>query len=172
MRESTSRGSFFLQGGNDVTQKELPMDIRHVLMLSTAVALTAIGAGTASSQTTPPTRTPTTFLTPLPARFVFTPLTSTFCRNLPSGQCPPALVYGGAAGPGLPTIDPALKADLPNVRVSFVLNKISNNIVDGGGVNTGATTFVYLVDHESGRVAGERRTIRLHSATAGRHVGR
>lgn len=117
------------------------MNIRHVLMLSTAVALTAIGAGTASSQTTPPTRT--TFLTSLPARFVFTPLTSTFCRNLPTGQCPPALVYGGASGPGLPTIDPAFKLDLPNVRVSFVLNRISNNIVAGTGVSTGATTFVH-----------------------------
>jgi hypothetical protein len=116
------------------------MKIRNALMLSAAVALTAISAGTASSQTSPPTRT--TFLTSLPARFVFTPPPSKFCVSQPGRLCPPALVYGGAAGPGLPTIDPAIKLDLPNVRVSFVLSEISNEIIDNGGVTPGTNTFV------------------------------
>ena len=79
------------------------MKTRHVLMLSTAVALTAIGASTAPShaeQTVLTTRTPS-FLSPLPSRLVFTPTDSKFCRNLPGLLCPPALIYGGAGGPAL-----------------------------------------------------------------------
>jgi hypothetical protein len=111
-------------------------------MLSAAVALTAITAGTASSQTSSPPRTPTTFLQPLPARLVFTPTTSKFCKGLPTYLCPPVLVYGGAAGPGLPTTDPAFKANLPHLRVSFVLHEIENIVIDNGGVIPSTTTFV------------------------------
>ena len=120
------------------------MKTRHVLMLSTALALTVIGASTAPShaeQTVLTTRTPS-FLSPLPSRLVFTPTDSKFCRNLPGLLCPPALIYGGAGGPALPTIEPALKLDLPNVRVSFVLQEIRNQVVANGGINPGATTFV------------------------------
>jgi hypothetical protein len=122
------------------------MKIRHVVMLSTVLVVTAIAAGTASSRASESaalqTRTPTSFLTPLPARLVFTPTDSPYCRDLQGARCPPALVYSGPGGPALPTIEPAFKADLPNVRVSFVLQQISNTAVAGGGINPGATTFV------------------------------
>jgi hypothetical protein len=122
------------------------MKIRHVLMLSTIVVVTAIAAGAASSgaSSEPALQTgaPTSFLTPLPARLVFTPTTSPYCRNLPGTRCPPALIYTGPGGPAVPTIEPVIKADLPNVRVSFVLQEISNTVVDGGGINPGTNTFV------------------------------
>jgi hypothetical protein len=125
---------------------------RHVLMLPAAVALSAIAAGPASSQTSQTalqTRTPTVkFLAPLPARFVVTPADSKFC---PQGhRCPPVLVYGGAAGGGaLPTIEPSIKANLPNVRVSFVLQEISNHIVANGGVNGDPYALVEWVTSSS-----------------------
>jgi hypothetical protein len=122
------------------------MITRHVLMLSTAVVLTAMTAGTASSQSSQPAPPPGTatsrFLTPLPARLVVTPTDPRFCREPRGRRCPPVLVYGGAAGPALPTIEPVIKADLPNVRVSFVLQEISNQIVANGGVNGDPNTFV------------------------------
>src|SRR3982750_2878499 len=105
------------------------MITRHALLLSTVVILTAIVAGAASSQTSPaalPIRTPpkVKFLSPLAPRFIATPTESELCRQLQGRRCPPVLIYGGAAGGGLPTIDPAFKANLPNVRVSFVLQSI------------------------------------------------
>jgi hypothetical protein len=115
------------------------MITKHILMLSGAVALAAMAAGTASSQTSQGSfeagTIKTRFLTPLPARFVMPPPDSTFCRELRGSRCPPVLVYGGAAGNHLPTIEPVLKADLPNVRVSFVLQEIANKPVANGGVN-------------------------------------
>ena len=122
------------------------MITRHALMLSIAVTLTAILATTASSQTSQaasPTRTPRAkFLAPLPERFVVTPTDSEFCRALQGRRCPPVLIYGGAAGGALPTIEPAFKLHLPNVRVSFVLQAIANEIVANGGVDGDPSTFV------------------------------
>ena len=121
------------------------MITRHVLMLSTAVALTAI-AGTSASQTSPLAPQGITarvnFLTPLPARFVVTPTDSKFCQAQPGRPCPPILVYGGAGGGVLPTIEPALKANLPHVRVSFVLQSIANEVVSNGGVSGDPVKFV------------------------------
>jgi hypothetical protein len=121
------------------------MITKHLLMLSGAAALTAIAAGTASSQTSPTTPPPTTtraFLAPLPARLMVPSPYSTFCRQVPGRRCPPVLVYGGAAGGGLPTIEGAFKANLPNIRVSFVLQEISNTAVANGGINGDPFTFV------------------------------
>jgi hypothetical protein len=47
------------------------------------------------------------------------------------------LVYGGAGRGVLPAIDPAFKACLPNIRVSFVMQEIANAAaVANGGVMT------------------------------------
>jgi len=122
------------------------MITKHLLMLSSAAALTAIAAGTASSQTSPTTPPPGTaqvaFLAPLPARFVAPPPTSRFCREGSGHRCPPVLVYGGAGGGGVPTIEGAFKANLPNVRVSFVVQEISNTPVANGGINGDPFSFV------------------------------
>jgi hypothetical protein len=124
------------------------MITRHVLMLSTAVVLTAMAAGPASSQTSPAALQATTprgkFLAPLASRFVVTPTDSERCKKMQQGRrCPPVLLYGGPAPGGvLPTTEPALKAYLPNIRVSFVLQEIENRIVDNGGVNTDSLTWV------------------------------
>src|SRR5215203_297362 len=118
-------------------------------------------AGTAASQTTGAviTKPPeAALLTPLPSRFVIPssgPGQPPFCRHLqPPARCAPRLVYGA----GIPTIDPAFKADLPNIRVSLVVQSMSNEIVANGGVaadpdralwwtigNTG-TVPIFLVD--------------------------
>jgi hypothetical protein len=117
------------------------MITRHALMLSSAVVLTAMAAGTASSQTSVTTPPQVKFLAPLPGRFVVAPDDSPFCQQQ-GRRCPPRLVYGGAAGNPLPTIDPAFKAYLPNVRISFVLQEIENKVVANGGVNGYPYTFV------------------------------
>lgn len=114
--------------------------VKHLCIL-TAVVATTLAAGIASSQTTSQS-----FLTPLPARFVAPPSTTGFCGQLAlvGRRCPPVVVYGGPSSGGpLPTIDPPLKADLPHVRVSMVLQEIANVIVSGGGVSvTGLNPFV------------------------------
>jgi hypothetical protein len=115
------------------------MITRKLLMFSTAVALTAIAAGTASSQTwnlvLQPRAPRAKFLTPLPAPTMVMTTDTAFCLQLQGRRCPPVLTNGGGAGNALPTIEPVFKANLPNVRVSFVLEKIANEIVAGGGVN-------------------------------------
>lgn len=106
--------------------------VKHLCTLAAAVVATTFAAGIASSQTTSPS-----FLTRLPARFVAPAPTTGFCGQLALAgrRCPPVLVYSGRSYGGLlPTIDPALKADLPHVRVSMVLQEIANVIVAGGGV--------------------------------------
>src|SRR5262245_7267174 len=120
------------------------MITRHMLMISGAVALTAIAAGTASSQTatSPLPGTTRAFLAPLPARLMGPSTKSTFCQQVPGRRCPPVLVYGGAAAGELPTIEAAFKANLPHVRVSFVLQQISNTPVANGGINGDPFTFV------------------------------
>ena len=105
---------------------------KHVWILIGAAAATTLATGIASSQTTP-----RSFLTPLPARFVAPAPDTVFCRDLAQSgrRCPPVLVYSGpSSGGGLPTVDPALKADLPHVRVSMVLQEVANVIVSNGGV--------------------------------------
>jgi hypothetical protein len=120
------------------------MITRHMLRVSCAIALTVMAAGTASSQTSPgslpATTTTLTFLSPLPSRYVIPSTTATRCRE-PGRRCPPILVYGGKAANALPTIEPAFKANLPHVRVSFVLQEISNKAIANGGVND-SLTFV------------------------------
>lgn len=110
--------------------------VKHLCTLTATVVATTFAAGIASSQTTSPS-----FLTPLPSRFVAPAPTTGFCGQLAlSGRrCPPVLVYSGPSSGGpLPTIDPALKANLPHVRVSMVIQEIANVIVAGGGVSVGA----------------------------------
>jgi hypothetical protein len=133
----------------------------HRLLLSTAVALSAMFAGPAASQTTKaaltgPARVP--FLQRLPSRFVIPsndPRQPPFCRQLSGlARCPPILAYGGPLG--LPTIDPAFKADLPNVRVTIVIQEMSNTAVANGGIDdpsaslTWATTSPAASDEEGG----------------------
>jgi hypothetical protein len=120
------------------------MIVWRIPMLSSAVALLALST-TAIGQTSSaaaPSRTATPFLAALPPRLVVAPTSSPFCRPGQGHRCPLVLVHGGAAGPGLPTIDPAFKLDLPNVRVTFVLQSIANTAVTNGGVVPDADTFV------------------------------
>jgi hypothetical protein len=116
------------------------MIARRYLMLPMAAALTAIAVGALSSQTsfaqTQPPRG--AFLTPLPSPAVV-PQTSPFCRALPGRRCPPILTYGREAGGAPPTLEPVIKADLPHVRVSFVVQEIFHQVIANGGVNTGPT---------------------------------
>ena len=77
------------------------------------------------------------FLTPLSSRFVIHPADSDYPREICAKQslrCPSVLTYGGVLG-GLPTIDPALTGFLPHVRVTFVLERLYNEILEGSGVN-------------------------------------
>jgi hypothetical protein len=115
------------------------MTARRVLVLPIAATLTAIAVGALSSQTSHAQTAPprAAFLTPLPPPTVVQS-TSPFCRGLQGRQCAPVLTYGGAARHDLPTIEPKIKADLPHVRVSFVLEEISHAVVANSGITTGA----------------------------------
>jgi hypothetical protein len=113
------------------------MTARRVLVLPFAAALTAIAVGALSTQIsyaqiTTPRRA---FLTPLPLPALVTP-TSPFCRALQGLRCAPILTYGREAGGAPPTIEPVIKADLPHVRVSFVLQEVFHEVIANGGVNT------------------------------------
>jgi hypothetical protein len=133
------------------------MIAKHLRVLSVALALTAVLAGTSAGQTTQSVQTapPRAFLTPLPSRFVIPPgdpRQPKFCRELqPPHRCPPVLVYGGDDG-GLPTIDPALKADLPNVRVTMVVQGIVNEVVANGGVDPDQDILLWWATINTGTV--------------------
>src|SRR5262245_52799679 len=115
------------------------MITRHQLVLSTAVVLTTIVVPVAS-QTTKATQAgaPGSFLTRLPSPVVLPadgPRQRGYCPQAHGRlRCPPILLNGGAAGGGLPTLDPAFKAHLPNIRVSLVIQSISHEVVANGGV--------------------------------------
>jgi hypothetical protein len=114
------------------------MIVRPLTVAALALAIGSAFGGSAASQTRSLTATtaPAPFLTKLPARFAVAD-TRPFCRELKAPeQCAPLVVYGGAAGGGLPTIEPAFTAELPHVRVSMVLHKVVNEIVANGGVET------------------------------------
>lgn len=133
------------------------MITRRILLLPIVAAAIATSAGTASSQTTSLTslERATAFLAPLPSRLVAQPASTPFCRAGQGHRCPPVLVYGGASGPALPTIDPAFKLDLPNVRVSFVLQSISNTAIANGGILPDTDMFVRWTT--TGSAASEER---------------
>lgn len=125
---------------------------RRLLAIGIAVALMSMLAPAASGQTTAGKLTTGTqgrsFLTPLSSRFVIRPADSDYprdiCRRQSALRCPPVLTYGGARG-GLPTIDPALMGYLPHVRVTFVLERMDNEIVEGSGVSLDAIEPVFEV---------------------------
>ena len=118
-------------------------------VLAVAAVLTTALASVAFGQTssTVVTNEGRTFLTPLPSRFVIQPGESGYprdlCRGLSNARCPAVLAFGGAGG-GLPTIDPAFTAHVPNVRVSFALHRIVNEVVEdpGAGVHEGLFLFM------------------------------
>ena len=98
-------------------------------VLVAALASTVLGQ---TSGTQPVVTQGGTFLTPLPPRLTIRPGEAGYpkdiCRERSFLRCPAVLVFGGASG-GLPTIDPAFKAYLPNVRVTMVLEKVVNEEV-------------------------------------------
>ena len=69
-----------------------------------------------------------TFITPIAPRSLTVPDNDprrrSACQRSGLDHCPKMLVYGGNGRGGLPTIDPAKKARVPNVRVSFVLQRV------------------------------------------------
>ena len=124
------------------------MITRHALMLATVVTLTAIVAGPASSQTSPAAlqiRTP-------PRGEVSGAAAATIrghanrLRVVPSNcrvaDARPCSSTAGLRAAVCRRSNPAFKANLPNVRVSFVLQAIANDIVANGGVNGDPFTFV------------------------------
>jgi len=109
---------------------------------TTGVLLTLIicgGLGTALAQQSRASecvRAP--FIQPLAASLFVArddPRTPQFCGALGrDAVCPPILRYGGQGHGGIPAIEGSFKANLPNVRVSFVVQQISHEAVTGGGV--------------------------------------
>ncbi len=68
-----------------------------------------------------------------------------YCFELPAGKkCPPILLNHGTAG--IPAIQSAFKANLPNARISFVVEEINHEIVANGGVGSGFAGTEVSVD--------------------------
>jgi hypothetical protein len=138
------------------------MMIRHLVIVSAVVILAATvvnqANGTLQAQTARPR-----FLTPLPSRFLIYPGDPAYppeaCPERGGRHCLPLLTFGGISSDGLPTIEPAFKSYLPHVRVSFVLQRIDNEIVLNDGVEldpldpyveTLTTSSAASVEHEAG----------------------
>lgn len=133
---------------------------KFALMLSIMFALTAPNAHAAGDRTEPQTnmasgtefkapRSSTKFLKSLSLRFTLSPddpLRPQFCARLSDHtQCPPIVSNGGVAGGGIPTIEPVFKTNLPNVRVSFFIQEITNQVITNGGVETtGVGDFIFV----------------------------
>lgn len=90
----------------------------------------------------------TKFLEPLSPRFILSrndPLLPQFCaRSKGDVRCPPIVSNGGVGGGGIPQLELGLKARLPNVRVSFFIQEISNDVVANGGVETEPDDVVFV----------------------------
>jgi hypothetical protein len=146
----------------DALAQQRSLIVTRLAIASTAVALTlslakpAIGQGI---RTTLAAETTTgAFLTPLPSRFLMSPedpRVPRVCRRTSSPiKCPSFLAYGGAAD-DLPTIDAAFKADLPHVRVTFVVQRVENEIVANGGVNLGVYSWPWVSSTSSSAASVE-----------------
>lgn len=87
------------------------------------------------------------FLEPLKSTLIVSPddpLRPQFCANMGGRTvCPPIVSNGGATG-AIPTIESRIRANLPNVRVSFFIQEIANEVIANGGVDTGVGEFVFV----------------------------
>jgi hypothetical protein len=103
-------------------------------LISTAL-LTTLGIGaTAGAAEYLQAAHRASFLSPLRLQFVLSkddPRQPDFCRAM---RCPPMLASVAGGVGGLPMLDPAFTANLPNVRVSFVIDHVFHEAVAGGGV--------------------------------------
>jgi hypothetical protein len=83
---------------------------------------------------------PAQFLTPLDVEFLLPPTDfrhPQFCQPSPSQTPFPSVLNGGRVfGGGIPMVEPAFQANLPNVRVSLLIQDIANVVVSGSGVDT------------------------------------
>jgi hypothetical protein len=86
-----------------------------------------------------------TFISPLELQLIPAndPYRPQVCQKL---NCPTILGYGGRSGVRTPVIDPAFKADLPNVRVSFFVQQISHDVIAGGGIDAGSAILTWYTD--------------------------
>jgi hypothetical protein len=104
-------------------------------LISTALLSTlGIGATAGAAEYLQSTTHRASFLSPLRLQLVLPkddPREPDFCRAV---RCPPMLAYGAGAVGGLPILDPAFTANLPNVRVSFVIDHVFHEAIAGGGV--------------------------------------
>jgi hypothetical protein len=132
---------------------------RRLQALSAAGVLVAALAATVTGETGGqlPVVTPSrTFLTKLPPRYTIHPGEAGYpkgiCRQPSLLRCPAVLVFGGANG-GPPTIDPAFKAYLPNVRVTMVLEKVVNEEAGHGPIDPAAAETMDLRWETTGSAA-------------------
>lgn len=133
------------------TQRNFALLNRIAVMLAITFALTAPNVNAAADKSEPQSNTAagtdlkarsstSKFLEPLKLKFILSPddpRRPQFCTRLDGhAKCPPIVSIGGSAGGGIPTIEPAFKANLPHVRVSFFIQEITNEAIENGGVET------------------------------------
>jgi hypothetical protein len=110
---------------------------KYVLMLSILLALSAATSSSAAGPNDLELKARTaTFLQPLEVRFALSadhPLLPKFCARSGRSPCPPVISGNGVPGVWAPD---DFKSYLPNVRVSFFIQEISNAAVANGGVQT------------------------------------
>lgn len=130
--------------------KTLSMIFLSILFALTAPAVNAADRTEPQANTAGGTelkaRTSTTkFLKPLALKFILSPddpLRPQFCARLRDGtRCPPIISAEG----GIPNIDPAFQADLPNVRVTFFMQEIENEVIADEGVDTDLGPYVHWI---------------------------
>ncbi len=124
------------------------MTVVKILPVVLALAFARSATDQTTRGTLPTKEAASPFLTRLPTVFLIPPddpRLPPWCREARThSECPAFLAYGGAAGNPLPTIDPPLKADLPHVRVTFVVQRISNDIVANGGLDLGISPWPWV----------------------------
>ncbi len=119
---------------------------KTLLTLSVTCALTAVNSNTADAQDGRglQVRTPTTtFLQPLELKLVLRagdPRLPQFCATSGRVSCPPVVSSGGI--PGGVWMPENFGYNYRNVRVSFYVDEISNEIVANGGADVVNTGFV------------------------------
>lgn len=75
------------------------------------------------------------------------------------GRCAPVLNFGGNRNRGIPTIEPAFQANLPHVRVSFVIQESRHEQLDAENFATLTPRTVFRTDSPAADVQEGVRTV-------------